>query len=59
MLNGTLKRVGPAKFGVDHNELDGPVDGNCKAYQEEYASEESGLKKSVRLTDDASSSMQC
>jgi len=59
MLNGTLKRVGPAKLGVDYDELNGPIDGDCEAYQEEYAGEESGLEKSVGLTDDAGSSMEC
>ena len=58
VFNRTLKRVGPAKLGVDYDELDCPVDGDCKAYKEEYTGEESGLEESVRLTDDAGSTMQ-
>ena len=59
VFNRTLKRVGPAKLGVDYDELDCPVDGDCKGDQEEYAGEESGLEERVRLTDDAGSTMQC
>lgn len=58
MFNSTLKGVGPTKFGVDYDELNCPVDGDREGYQEEYAGEESGLEKSVWLSDDAGSSVQ-
>jgi hypothetical protein len=59
VLDSTLKRVCPTKLGVDYDELNGPIDGDCEGYQKEYTGEETCLEKSVRLADDASSSIEC
>jgi hypothetical protein len=53
MLYSGLKRVGTAKFRVDDNETNGPIDNNGKADQKNSASNETSVLEGVGLTDDA------
>jgi hypothetical protein len=39
MLNCSLERICAAELGVDDDEADRPVDGDCEEYEEEYACE--------------------